>query len=71
MFQKKIVKKFRIFWQKIAKKLKFVFLNSFFSLIFFSRGRFNEVVAQILMKFCRNFAANHNFIIDLENVEIF
>ena len=41
---------FRIFWQKFAKFVIF----EFFSLIF----------AQILMKFCRNFADN------LENVEI-
>ena len=47
----KIVKLFRIFWQKFAKFVIF----EFFSLIF----------AQILMKFCRNFADN------LENVEIF
>ena len=43
--------KFSHFWQKFAKFVIF----EFFSLIF----------AQILMKFCRNFADN------LENVEIF
>ena len=47
----KIVKLFRIFWQHFAK-IRFL---KFLSLIF----------AQILMKFCRNFADI------LENVEIF
>ena len=47
----KILQKFRIFWQKLQNP----FIFEFFSLIF----------AQILMKFCRNFADN------LENVEIF
>ena len=46
-----VVKLFRIFWHNFAKFVIF----EFFSLIF----------AQILMKFCRNFADN------LENVEIF
>ena len=45
------VKNFRIFWQNLQNFVIF----EFFSLIF----------AQILMKFCRNFADN------LENVEIF
>ena len=47
----KFRQKFRIFWQILQKFVIF----EFFSLIF----------AQILMKFCRNFADN------LENVEIF
>ena len=51
IFQKLFVKFFRIFWQKFAK----IVIFEFFSVIF----------AQILMKFCRNFADN------LENVEIF
>ena len=45
------VKLFRIFWQNLQKFVDFEF--------------FSPIFAQILMKFCRNFADN------LENVEIF
>ena len=53
--KKKIIKLFRIFWQKIAK-------IRYFCILFID-------FAQILMKICRNFADIKPDI--LENVEIF